>query len=335
MARPRKRNLHLPKYVTENHGSYWYKSPGQKAKRVADVGDERTLYQFMADSHKPVGPIATMGDLFDRYEREIVPTLAPRTQKDYHRHLKVLRAVFGRMGPNEVTPKDVGMFLDVTKGKIHRVRMVAVLSAVYGYAVGAWYVADRNPCRDVKRPKTSKRNRYVTDEEFNAVRALMPPRMRVAMDLALLTGQRQGDLLSLTWDNVREDGLFFQQGKTGKRLLIARSVALDEVLERAKQMIPQVPRTFVIRREDGKPYSSYGFRAIWQRYMKRAVEGYTRYRQTYPAVIQSRFTFHDLRAKNISDSASIQDAFERAGHTSMAMTRGTYDRGVRKVTPLK
>ena len=46
-------------------------------------------------------------------------------------------------------------------------------------------------------------------------------------------------------------------------------------------------------------------------------------------------TFHDLRAKSVSDSGSIQEAFERAGHTSMAMTRGTYDRGIRKVTPLK
>ena len=33
--------------------------------------------------------------------------------------------------------------------------------------------------------------------------------------------------------------------------------------------------------------------------------------------------------------ALVKAAFERAGHTSMAMTRGTYDRGIRRVTPLK
>jgi len=52
-------------------------------------------------------------------------------------------------------------------------------------------------------------------------------------------------------------------------------------------------------------------------------------------LIQERFTFHDIRAKCVSDSSSLEEAFERAGHTSMAMTRGTYDRGERKVKPLK
>lgn len=36
MSRPRTRNAHLPKYVQERHGSYWYQPPGEKAKRIAD-----------------------------------------------------------------------------------------------------------------------------------------------------------------------------------------------------------------------------------------------------------------------------------------------------------
>jgi hypothetical protein len=51
--------------------------------------------------------------------------------------------------------------------------------------------------------------------------------------------------------------------------------------------------------------------------------------------LPERYTFHDLRAKSVSDSATLDEAFERAGHTSMAMTRGVYDRGVRKVKPLR
>jgi len=31
----------------------------------------------------------------------------------------------------------------------------------------------------------------------------------------------------------------------------------------------------------------------------------------------------------------LVEAMERAGHTSMAMTRGVYDRGTRDVEPLK
>jgi integrase len=48
-----------------------------------------------------------------------------------------------------------------------------------------------------------------------------------------------------------------------------------------------------------------------------------------------RFTFHDLRGKSGSDAVSIQDAYERLGHTSISMTRRVYDRGIRDVKPLK
>jgi integrase len=83
---------------------------------------------------------------------------------------------------------------------------------------------------------------------------------------------------------------------------------------------------YVVRTRKGTPYTSEGFRACWQRTMQRAMR---------KGILAERFTFHDLRAKSVSDSKTLEEAFERAGHTSMQMTRGTYDRGVRKVTPLK
>jgi 2-hydroxychromene-2-carboxylate isomerase len=100
---------------------------------------------------------------------------------------------------------------------------------------------------------------------------------------------------------------------------------------RRAESVEAVPREYVLRKANGQPYSENGFRAIWQHSMKVANKGTVR-KAPYLA---TRFTFHDLRAKSVSDSDTIEHAFERAGHTSMAMTRGVYDRGVRKVTPLK
>jgi integrase len=326
MARPRTTNKHLPKYVTVIHGSYWYRVPGKDAVRIAKAGDEQTLYMFMAKRAEPAGPVQTLSDVFDRYTREVLPTLAPRTQKDYRRHMTVLRAWCGHMRPDELQPRDIGKFLDVDKGKIQKNRQVAVLSAIYAKAVGRWYVAEKNPCRDVERNPSKKRDRYVTDVEYMAIYELAPVRIQIGMDLALLTGQRQGDLLGLKWESVTEDGVLFRQGKTGKRLLVGISPSLKAVLERAKRLLPDLPREYVLRTRSGKPYSSEGFRAVWQRLQRRAKK---------QGKIAERYTFHDLRAKSVSDSASLEQAFERAGHTSMAMTRGTYDRGIRKVTPLK
>jgi integrase len=341
MARPRTTNKHLPRYVTIIHGSYWYRPPNTDAVKLARVGDESTMYRKMADlliptesSNEPTGKLT---DYFDRYEREVVPTLAPRTQKDYHRHLQVLRREFGHFNPDDLKPRDVGRFLDVPKGKIHRVRIVAVLSAVYTKMVGKWYVAEKNPCLSVERHKNEPRDRYITDEEFWAVHALMPPRMKIAMELALYTGQRQGDLLSLTWDDVGEDGVLFNQSKTGQSRLVLYvdadsgeevrkdDSALWDVLARAKKIVPMIPRVYVLRTEDGQKYSSEGFRSIWQRYMRKAME---------TGVIKTRFTFHDIRAKTVSDEDNVDIAQLRAGHTNKAMTLRVYSRKTRKVVAL-
>lgn len=331
MGRPRTANKHLPKYVTVIHGSYWYRPPDKEPVRIGLVKDgEAQVWRHQLTLNEPVKEMRTLADIFDRYERDVLPTLAPRTQIDYRRHLITLRKFCGHMHPDELKPRDIGRFLDVPTGKIQRNRQVAVLSAVYTKAVGRWYVADRNPCNSVERNDQKKRTRYITDAEYKAVYAYMPPKMQIAMELALLTGQRQGDLLSLSWAQVTEEGILFTQSKTGKRLRVGLSPRLEAALVRAKGMLPHLPRRYVLRNEEGAPYCAAGFRAIWQRHMRTALRGNKR----RPAVLKERFTFHDLRAKSVSDSKSLQDAMDRAGHTSMAMTRGVYDRGIRDVKPL-
>lgn len=325
MARPRTTNKHLPRYVTVIHGSYWYRPPNGKPVNLARVGDEPAMYRKMAnllipqESQEPTG---TLTDYFDRYERECVPTLAARTQKDYQRHLKILRKHFGDKHPDEVQPRDVGRFLDVPTGKISRVRTTAVLSSVYAKMVGKWYVAEKNPCRDVERHKNPPRDRYITDAEFDAVYDFVPVRLQIAMELALLTGQRQGDILKLKWSDCTDDGVIFKQSKTGQGREILYTDALRETLEHAKKLVPHFPREYVLRTRKGTRYTSEGFRALWQRYIKKALDKGT---------IKQRFTFHDIRAKCVSDEENVDTAQLRAGHTSKAMTLRVYSRKIRRV----
>jgi integrase len=332
MSKPRKTNQHLPKYVRVEYGSYWYRPPEGLNVKIGPEGQEHLVWKFMLEhSTPPPTTGSTLNDFFERYKREILPTLAPRTQKDYARHIAKLGAVFGHLRPDDLQPKDVGRFLDRPKGKIQANKQVAVLSAIYAKMVGRWYVAEKNPCRDVERNEEHRRRRYVTHEEFAAVRNLAKPRIRLAMDLALITGQRQGDLLSLLQSSCTEEGIKFTPAKVakkvGKKILVQMSPALQEVVNRGRAMSPRVEiGGYLIRTRKGIRYTGEGFRACWQRTMRKALK---------LGVIQERFTFHDIRAKCVSDSASLEEAFERAGHTSMAMTRGTYDRGERKVKPLK
>lgn len=274
-----------------------------------------------------------INELLSRYVEECVPELEPRTRRDYLGIIGTLRHTFGEMEANAVKPRHIVNFLDVKKGRIHRNRMVTILSTVFKKAIGKWCVEDdlRNPCDGVERWPTKPRDRYVTDEEFNAVRALACPQVQMAMDLALLTGQRQSDIVGLTWKQVKTVGVArkdwrieIDQGKTGKKLAIMISPAIEAVLRRARMHEPRWPHIHVIRNQFGVRYTPDGFRALWQRTMQAAEKAGL-----------SRWHFHDIRAKSISDNLNLDAAYLLAGHIDIKMTRRVYDRNRRRVEPLR
>jgi len=274
--------------------------------------------------------MTTINTLLDRFIPEHLPTLARRTQIDMLRYVAFLRELWGDVEADKLTARTIGQWMNggPARGRIQRGKIVSVLATVYKYAVGQWFMVDSNPTRDLRMPKANKRTRYVTDEEFEAVKAIASPRLRAAMDLAYLTGQRQGDLLKLRWDqiDVNQRVIHIRQGKTGKRFGISISDALEEVLVRCKRMTPALPRAYVLRTKEGERYTSEGFRTMWQRVIKKAVA---------TGAIKSPFTFHDLRAKSASDNADIEDAAKLLGHQNSQMTRSVYDRSVRIVQPLR
>jgi integrase len=270
----------------------------------------------------------TVSQVLDRYEAECLHELAPRTQKNYRRHIILLKRAFGHLDVNELKPKDFGPFLQIPpgkKGRVQRVRQLAVLSAAFTQAVSFWYVMERNVLRDVKRPKSKPRTRYVTHEEYDGVRAMAVLRVRLAMELAYLTGQRQGDILDLKWSDI-DERIHFVQGKTGKRIGMRIGPKLEKVLDEC-WLLPgggHEGGEFVLTRKTiGGRYTSEGFRALWQRTIGRWVRNGGR-----------RFCFHDLRSKCVSDSPSLQEASDRAGHIDQTMTKRVYDRNERMVDSL-
>ncbi len=263
----------------------------------------------------------TVNTILDRYESDCVPELAPRTQIDYRRHLQTLRRVFGQSIAAELRPKDFGPFLQVKRGKWQRVKQLAVLSAAFTQAVSYWYWLESNVLRDVKRPKSRPRDRLVTPEEFAAVRAIAPFRVKLAMDLAVMTGQRQGDLLSLRWDAIRDMAIHLEQSKTGKRLAIEITPDLEAVLDKCWQLPNR--SQYVLTARHGSRYTGEGFRACWQRTMRKYVKRGG-----------IRFTFHDLRALAATRCATPEVAMRLLGHSNISMTLRVYRRGIEHVKAL-
>lgn len=265
----------------------------------------------------------TVNQILDRFERDYVPhELAPRTQKDYLRHIVKLRETFGDRIAGDMRPRDFGPYLDVRKGKMQRVRRLAVLSAAFTEAVGTWYMIERNVLRDVKRPRSKPRDRLVSDEEFAGFRAAAPKRIQIAMDLALLTGQRQGDILGLKWSQVKDGAIMIEQSKTGKRLAIELSPELKRVLGRC-WLLPNRGE-YVLTRSCGGRFTDGGFRSRWQMLM-----------QAWERRGNKRFTYHDLRAMAATKCPTMEHAMHLLGHSNISMTRRVYRRGIERVKPLQ
>lgn len=271
-------------------------------------------------------PTPTIADCIDRYQRDGMGHLAPTTHRDYVRHLGHLRRFFGHIPADELTPRMLAEWMDVPKGKIQRNRQLAVLSAVYQKAIRRYFLCKVNPCKEVDRHESRPRDRYITDEEYEQLKAIAPLRVELAMELALLTGQRQGDIIGMQWSQIQDMAILIRQGKTGKKLGIQITPALEAVLDRCWNL-PNGGKdggAYMITRSKGGRYTSTGFRALWQRTSQR-----------WKRLGNSPLTYHDLRAKSASDSGTLELAMQRLGHTSMALTRRVYDRGLRIVAPLR
>jgi integrase len=318
----------LPPRVYQKHGAYYYVTPKHKWIRLGATKQEM-LAKYYELIDRPT-KIYTMNDLINRYMQEIAPTKAPRTYKDNQQEAERLRAVFKDMEPQDIAPVHIYQYLDerAKKARVRANREKALLSSMFNFAI-RWGVIKDNPCRHVKRLTEKPRSRYIEDWEYKAFYELATPIIQVAMDFAYLTCQRVGDILEVQESDLSEEGITIIQNKSinGKsvptKLLITWSDELRQCVNRAKQL-RDIRSIYLFCRRDGKPYTYDGFSSMWQRIMDKALER---------GLLQERFTFHDIRAKSYSDEQTIEGR-RRAGHKSLQMS-GTYDRGAKKVTPLK
>ena len=80
---------------------------------------------------------------------------------------------------------------------------------------------DVNPCEKGGRLYNGSRAEHVwTDADESAFLAAASGHLHLALLLALWTGQRQGDLLRLTWAAYDGEKLRLKQSKTGRRVEI-------------------------------------------------------------------------------------------------------------------
>lgn len=330
MGRPRKNCMNLPPRMYLKGRSYWYAANGGWINLGRDLSIARTKWAELENTNAPA---ETMSGVIGRYLREVAPEKAASTQAGNKLESATLTKVFGLMKPADITAADVWNFMQARAktSKVRANRERSLLQDIMRHAI-MWGHCKDNPVREVKPFKETPRTRYVTDAEFDAVKKIAPPLVAALMDLARLTGQRRGDLLSLRRDAITDEGLMISQGKTARsrpvQICIAWTPALRAAVSALKELKRPIASTSLVTRNDGSPMSLDGWKTAWQRTMDKAIaEG----------AIATRFHFHDLRAKTITEmKEGGRDARALSGHASDAMIEKVYDRRrVKKANPLE
>lgn len=90
----------------------------------------------------------------------------------------------------EIDAAHIYEYLDKRTAKVAGQREIATMSSFWTWAKQRGVTQSAFPFAGMRKGKKSKRDRYVTEAEFNAVRAKASPILQDAMDLLLLTGQR-------------------------------------------------------------------------------------------------------------------------------------------------
>lgn len=229
--RPRKKDRHLPSCVYLRRSSYWYVKSGKWTKLGDDLHTALTEYARIV-----AVPTDGLGALLDNAWPHITAGRADSTKQQYEYCVKLLKEVFAEFRPDQVTHGSIVQMQDMFADRPAIAnRMLTVLRQTYQWAMDR-EIVQHNPTLSVRRLAQGQRDRLVTQEEYQRIYAAVAPWLQVIMDLCYLTGQRIGDVLKIEYGHLLEDGIFIEQQKTGKRLIIAWTPELKAVVDRAKEV---------------------------------------------------------------------------------------------------
>jgi integrase len=222
--------------------------------------------------------------------------LAASTKKDYRRHLLTLEREFGDMPLVALEDRRA-------RGEVQawrdRLAIKSRRQADYAFAVFArtlsWAknrgIVTVNPCERGGRVYRAERtDRVWTFEDEAAFYASAPKHLHAALALALWTGQRQGDLLALRWQDFDGKTIRLRQSKSRTHVEIPVSPVLQAHLAALREKLPEDDREIagltILRTDRDTPWTSSGFRASWRKArIKAGIDG---------------VSFHDLRGTAVT-----------------------------------
>lgn len=287
----------------------------------------------------------TAADMVDRYLRDILPKKKANSQPGQKRQLLWWKDQIGTYSLADVTSALVIQYRDklatepikpkkAGKEPLFRspstiARYLAALSHCFTVAMKEWQWIDDNPLRKVSKPKEPRGIvRFLSDDEreelLKACRASKNKDLYLAVVLALSTGARSMEIMSLRWPQVDTGRrmITLHDTKNGEiRALPLVGHACELMQERSKvrridtDLVFPGKKAKAIKSKTGETerviYAPVDLRAPWLAALKEAKI--------------SDFRFHDLRHTCASylamNGATLAEIAEVLGHKTLQMVK--------------
>lgn len=309
----------LPRRVYLKHGRYWYVGHDGKWRGLTlEKQGLPAMFRALADLTDDARNADRIPAVLARWadSKVLAGDWSEGVRQDMERICALIGKRFANFTPRDVTAPVVAKYLATYLPQprtynLHR----SVMRQALSYAALEGLRDGHNPVDDVPPRRLKQRIRIVTDAEVAAMkRALLqqkrggPAHCRM-LDLCLLTGQRVSDVIGMRWQDVTEEGVLVDQGKTGAPLLIEWTPELRAVVDACAEGRDRIGH--LLAQSTGKPYRYAGVRSAWVRAMERAgIEN---------------LHIHDLRGRAGADVADERDSYaaqKLLGHKSVTMTEG-------------
>lgn len=295
------------------HGRYYLVQDNKWRPLSRDLHDALVEYARLTSKSKSHG--RELQELVDKSLADMAKTVSANTLKNYKTASRRVLEAFDEFAPEQIRPVHIAQFLDDAKDTPSMANLLlAFLKGVFVRAV-RWGVVEADPTRDIRQFRTAKRTRYITQDEYSRIQEHASPALKCLMDIAYITGQRIGDVMSIRYSDISDAGLFVQQEKTGARILIAMTPDLADAIQRARDLHKSVKGLSLFHKRDGSPLSYFTIYGHWRRACNAA------------GVEDAHF--HDIRAAAATDAkAAGMDSKTLLGHT----TESSHSRYLRSKT---
>lgn len=188
-------------FQTKVHAQQWARSIETKIDNGA--------YVDFTEAQK-----TTLAELIDRYLKEVTSTKKGIKQETYR--LKALKRNLGHLVLSSIQSKHIAAYRDtrVNAGMAGATvrRELCDLSHLFNVCIKDWGIAlSSNPAQLIRKPSTAKgRDRRLDkDELYSLLQALDETiEVKTIVQLAIETGMRRSELLSIEWDNVDLENRF-------------------------------------------------------------------------------------------------------------------------------